>query len=533
MLKRCVAVLLIMALVVVSAACGKPGNETKPEKDNEQEQESKERKKNGFRRYTVELDTKGNVTSQKTLTEEYEDLITEKTYRKYRDGEVTELTRWYYDNSGEVLLKKVEWHADPYYLTVSREYDTEGRLIRYSQKQEHEPELWEEQEEIRLPEEYSQILRNLDTYAFSVFYAKFDAKELKTEYTYKDDGSIKSIQSVTENGDMIALVECGEGDIILKQEYNFNQYRYKEAYNQETGKGTWELYSENVLDEHGVWSWALELSGEVEYDKDGKATRRTEYTENHPDSTTYLSKETLYYPAGDNVQANTTAYDLTGTESYRIQSVYDEKGRETIMVQEYFGTYSNTDPIKYIVTRTYHENGEIATQSSKYFDYKKNEYLLNAEEERDADGGSLIYRQYDNLGKLEQESVTEYIQVDGIAGKVKRTDASEYTDGVGQLKTQRWYICVKNPYNEDVWFNYSYIEFDKRGNGKDNYKAEFDEEGCLIKWSLAVDEDLFTEYDVQGRPTHVREDQAGPDAGWQAEGMFEHFYEYWEGEAPQ
>ena len=48
MLKRCVAVLLIMALVVVSAACGKSGNEAKPEKDNEQEQEkSKERTKTG------------------------------------------------------------------------------------------------------------------------------------------------------------------------------------------------------------------------------------------------------------------------------------------------------------------------------------------------------------------------------------------------------------------------------------------------------------------------------------------------------
>ena len=45
MLKRCVAVLLIMALVVVSAACGKSGNEAKPEKDNEQERRKAKRER--------------------------------------------------------------------------------------------------------------------------------------------------------------------------------------------------------------------------------------------------------------------------------------------------------------------------------------------------------------------------------------------------------------------------------------------------------------------------------------------------------
>ncbi len=531
MLKRCVAVLLIMALVVVSAACGKSGNEAKPEKDNEQEQEkSKERTKNGFRRYTNVMDEYGNVTSAKELTEEYEDLITEKTDRVYKNGEVTELTRWYYDSTGKILLKKVEWHANPYYLTVSREYDTEGRPIRYSQKQEHEAEPGVEQEKINFPDEYFRFILNMDTYAFGAFYANFDVKELKTEYTYGDDGRLKSIQSVAETGDVIAFVECGKGDIILKQEYNFNQYRYKEAYDPETGKGTWELYSESVMDEHGRWSWALESSGEVEYDKDGKMTRRTEYTENNPASSAYLCKETVYHAVGDGVQANTTAYDMDGAVSSRIESVYDSKGRETLMVQEYLGLYTNTDPLKYIVSTTYHENGQVATQSSQYFDYEKNEYVLRLEREWDADGVSLISRQYDELGQPEQEFITEYVQVDGVAGKVRRQDASEFTGGVGTLVTQNWYICMKNPYNEDEWVNYSYIDFDKRGNGTDRYNAEFDQEGRLIKTSVG---EYFTEYDAQGRPAHALDSQAGSEEGWQAQGYYEHFYEYWEGEMPQ
>ena len=90
-------------------------------------------------------------------------------------------------------------------------------------------------------------------------------------------------------------------------------------------------------------------------------------------------------------------------------------------------------------------------------------------------------RRGDELGQPEQEFITEYVQVDGVAGKVRRQDASEFTDGVGTLVTQNWYICMKNPYNEDEWVNYSYIDFDKRGNGTDRYNAEFDQEGRLIK----------------------------------------------------
>ena len=520
MLKRCIAVLLIMALAVASAACGKSGNEKEPGQEQEQ------KKKSGFRRYTVERNMNGTVLSEKILTEEYEDLITEQTDRIYENGEVTELIRWYYDDSGEILLKKVSWHADPYYLTMSAEYDAKGRIIRFSQKREHEIAEGAEKEKMYFPEEYYPFI--FDSGSFAINYTDFDAKEVKTEYTYKEGSDeIASIRTVTDTGETIALLERGDGEIILKQEYSLDSIRYKEAYDPATRKGTWEQHVKNYLDEDGQWNWLLNTTGEIEYDEAGRPVKRTEYAHNLIDGDmSSPSRVTRYSYTDDTKQVNTVSYMNDGTKAYCYNEWYDSKGHLIQTETENFQGmhYQATSTI------TYHENGTVATQSAKFYDSENGEYLSYGEEKLDTDGVSLWSIQYNSEGQPEQEFVTEYIQMQGIDGKVRKTSCYNYNDGEKELATENLYVCVKTPEGEDDWINYSYKNYGGVEKGKDAYKAEFDAEGHLIKVSLAdgVDSyDYLLEYDAQGRPTHIMKHDADKP------GIQEHFYEYWEGEAPQ
>jgi hypothetical protein len=132
--KRITAILLIAVTVLVSTACEK-GTEEKKEPF-------------GFRQYRTGKEN-GEVTGERELLLEYENLITESTEKEFYKGEVTAITKKYFDETGSKTLKHVEWiQGEP---TVSYEWDMNGRLIRYSEKWEEENPTYGR---LYLPSEY-------------------------------------------------------------------------------------------------------------------------------------------------------------------------------------------------------------------------------------------------------------------------------------------------------------------------------------------------------------------------------------------
>ena len=232
MRKKLTAIILTVILIVTLAACGKKNTTTDP---------AKELQKFGFREYRVDY-----ITGDRALSVKYENLGTERTLTKYdEEGEISSIEKWYYDNTGEHLLKHVKWSA--YDATAAEEYDMNGRLIRRSAKKEEKEGSQDWWQTLYFPNEYSSYSKKenqsvgLALVIGGYEHAKPDVKEIVTEYTYfGETDTIKEIKTVSDSGDVVGLLERGEGDIILRALIDGEYIHYDETYDAATETGEFE-----------------------------------------------------------------------------------------------------------------------------------------------------------------------------------------------------------------------------------------------------------------------------------------------------
>lgn len=490
--KKVLAVLLAVVLAAGMTACRGGGKESAPEPEKEKHEP------NGYRVYLTTTDLDGNVIQNHVLAAEYEDLFTERTLKEYYmdTNELESLVRWYYDESGETLLKRVRWTADEAYLTQSDEFDSKGRKIRESSKQEHE-EAPIQQSPV-LPEEYEEYMTSYSVInSFWGYYLELeDVKELKTEYTYQGDTEkLAGMKTVTENDDLIATVELGEGEIILSLKFSDLTARYEEVYHPGEHIGTWELYRKDMWSDNA--DWELCLTGEKEYNESGLCMLETVYV-NSENGTREKSEEKTY--------------------------THDTEGRLTkVTVDE----YNWGEKVPYSAeTYTYYNSGAKATA---LWEYMGEDVTLETvkEEEYDETGETVVEREY-SKGRISKEILTEYVEEPGIAGRVRKSTWNTYTNGILD-QTDEWYeVSMFNGIEEDEWVTYRSVSV------KGKYKTEtnestFDSEGHLVKVNTGEFSSL--EYDTRGRLVK-QEWVAGIGENGESEKL-ELVYEYWEGEAPQ
>ena len=237
----------------------------------EKEKQEKKLPEYGFREYSVDPEDE----SKRRLVEEFENLGTETTRKTYgEDGNVIELTKEYFDSTGEHLLKEVRWTSN--HLTKSVEYDMLGRCIRIQEKQEdgYDPMTGGG---LVLPEDYRYADKVLYESDFLYFYwGMYDftvdpsIRELRTEIAYKGDTKqIASIQTVTETGETVGFMEFGDEDTILSAMLNVDEQQFEETYDAQSRTGAWKFTSDQTGGSQ------KEYFGEKDYDASGRCIRYT------------------------------------------------------------------------------------------------------------------------------------------------------------------------------------------------------------------------------------------------------------------
>ena len=555
MFKKIIAVVLILVLAVGLTACsgGTKNSTKKKEKEqeekkeqqeqNEQQEPKKKRQPSGFRCYKTEdpSDPKNRI-----LLEEYEDLVTEATLKEYNDdsddedsdNELAEITRWYYDDEGEILLKEVNWHANSRFVTYAVEYDRAGRTIRYSEKQEHE--YAEDQDRPGIPFDYREFISSDDYYNFSV---GDDVKELVTEYTYKGDtDKLAGLKSVTDTGNVVAVVELGDGDIILSKRFQQDTWRLEETYNPDTRTGTWNHYTWSITYDDDYfengWDWVVDMYGTKEYDESGRILRSATYRpeeyigDDDIKVRMCLSEETVYSYGSDGMVSTTRDFDRSGICSSEKKETHDPEGRVLQSVSKGFDeggilAYERES------TYTYHENGERASEFARERYSYESDWHISADYEYDENGDMTAWRTYDNEGQLRDELTVTKPEVPGISGEV-RCRKSVYYDEESEYKiSERYEVHMKMPDVGDAsmyvpygdgWFVYRIVVTDWNDKTtEDDLDASFDSEGRLRKVYIFDSGTKFAEFDEQGRVVHCFE------SAWSSD--WEYFYEYWEDEA--
>lgn len=548
MCKKIMAVLLSVLLAACLTACSGGNKNSTREKEKEQEEKKeqqepkKKRQPSGFRYYKTEdpSDPKNRI-----LLEEYEDLVTEATLKEYNDdsdgedsdNELAGITRWYYDDEGEILLKKVNWRADSRSVTSAVEYDMAGRKIRYSEKQEHE--YTEDQYKPGIPFDYREFLLGDDYYDFS---AGDNVKELITEYTYKGDtDKLAGLKSVTDTGNVIAVVELGDGDIILSKRFQQDTWRLEETYNPDTRTGTWNHYTWSITYDDDYfengWDWVVDMYGTREYDKSGRILRSATYKpEEYIDDYDIkvrmrLSEETVYSYESHGMVSTTREFDRSGICSSEETDTHDPEGRVLQSVRRGFDeggilAYERES------TYTYHENGEKASEFVRERYSYESDWNISADYEYDENGAITAWRTYDE-GQLTSEITVTKPELPGVSGEVKCRRWISYDEESEDKISERYEVRMKlpdvgdgltySPYG-DEWFVFRIVVTDWNDKTtEDDLDASFDSEGRLRKVYIYDSGTKFAEFDEQGRLVHSF------DSAWSSE--WEYFYEYWEDEA--
>lgn len=495
--RKMIAIVLVIVITAVSTACGRGGTEKNTGK------------KHGVRVYmTVTED--GVVTKERRLIKEYEDRGTEKTITGYDDdGNVDELTKSYFDDSGEHLLKQVIWERN--YPTYSYEYDRAGRLISECQKNENPDE--ELITDLRIPSEVLRPIKKQFLYLdFSVLPNK-NVTELKTEYSYFEDSDrLKTIKTVTEDGSVVVSFEMGEEDIVISGFLENYKGRYEETYDPGTNTGTWKYLTSSGKSQFGV----------KQYDSSGRCVSYTIYDE----TPQYLLYETSVTYDAEGAHAVTKRYDRNsekGTSLYKlIERVYDKDGLETYLLDMWYDENGNvTDgDAKY---RTYHKNGKTATVKAESWNEQTQAMKKDYETCYDEDGectDTYIY------GNVPYEKHIRQIDYPGVSGKVRCNTVTHHSDGSDNYSfntrvEEQYEVCMTNEYGAEKW--YRFLEVVTTDGEKLEYSfGTFDSDGRLI--TAKAEFSNMVEFDQQGRISRKKED------AW--DGTVEVTeYEYWEDES--
>ena len=512
--KKLIAIVIAAALVLALTACGKGGKNKKNEPF-------------GYRKYTITTDS--GIEEGRELAEEYENHGTESTLISDDEGKAYDIRKWFYDETGEKLLKEVAWSKGS--PTVAKEWDANGRLISYSQKKEEDNDT---DFNLEIPTEYNAyddreyLVKNIG----GKYFTRKSVKELQTEITYRGDtDEIATIRTVTDQGDVVASLERGEGDIILSETWEGSyQASYGEAYDEATRTGYGSEQNEDGM-----------ICGYIEktYDENGKLTRVLEYSCTDGWKTLEYDTSIVYSEDGSSQVYRIQYYTyLLRSDSEELAKWYethysydaDQRLTEEIVFrypiwEEENYTEKRFDSSK---TYTYYENGQLKKEEQYEFDEETSQVYPSYTVEYDKEGNELSEEYYTPDGYYSSVSTYEYTDDPAVCGKVLHTVTKRYGGQEEPKEVTELWKCsysVVREYDSLVTYRREYT-----GEGVDDVSTTpvYDKDGYLseIKWAMAGYEET-TELDRKGRIVHnIFKD---PDDNWSSEVI----YEYWEGKKEQ
>lgn len=523
--KKIIALVLVLAMAVQTFACGKPSDSGKNEV-------AAIKHPYGYKKYSCYQKSAGGDV-QKHLSVEYENYGTERTRKLYYEDsdEPYRITKWYYNNTGDLLLKKVDWRKHS--ATESYEYDTRGRLIRYSTKWEDPDDeyYWDYSCSIlSLPDEYFEYSKKpgLNTPEEN-FALERSVTELVTEYTYKGDtDSYKTIRTLDNKGHEICSMELGEEDIVLSKIIYGMYGQYTEEYDPSTRKSAGTYKSDGEV-----------INITKEYDELGRCVKR-EYQQ--LDTSGYnVRREGLYDYYSDHYEFTESYY--YGDENAPLYMVTRERiNKDGQTLQEDSEYYDNDGWMSshYRYTYTYHENGETASsllESSSYYDYGESPELEKQYEVVYNEDGDLIKYIYYNYGSEtndEYSSETEVTKEQTAMGTVKHFRERSLNNSSTSEKDYVHLPEMDDP-DDMEWVKFS-EKSDYSGIEYITAVAEYTDDGKLkrieyLKEANSVEEAReqgyeYREFDEKGRTIRYGSQYTPDDLG----GFFTEYYtwEYWE-----
>ncbi|MBP5461826.1 MAG: hypothetical protein J6Y20_06850 [Lachnospiraceae bacterium] len=480
-MKKGMIIFLAVTVAMMTVACGKP----------------KDKKKSfdvyGYKMYSVNPEGE----TEYTLLEEYENRGTERTLIKYiRDGAVTavgERTKYYYDDTGEHLLKVVTWREAG--VTISREYDFQGRCIvelaKYEEGYYPGMDHGDETTVLSLPLAYwtytDKAYRHLHAY-FRDRIVSPSKRELRTEFTYRGDTKeIAGICTWDGDGKVVALLERGEGDIVLSEVVEASLQRYEETYDAETRSSSWRYYSEDTI----------EYYGERKYDSEGRCVL---FTKHDPMLSEY---EEYTYQYEENSFLETIRYfEDTGEKTEEVRYRYDYAGRE--LEREIYDQLSGKQVLRMRTSREYDGDGRETVYIEEEYDGKGNLLwgIRNDTEYDDANGKTLLYRTELTVSGTQQERrLMETTQVtystDASLGKIRITERTQFapyevdTNGVivsgniDSIYDKTYEVCLPDmcDHTKENWVCYGHTQtWDQNDDRKteEPITAEIDKDGYLL-----------------------------------------------------
>lgn len=506
--RKITAAVLIIILLISLTACGRGSEEPLTIRF----------RKSGVRAYRYSVLPDGTF-KKKRMTLEYEDLGTERTQKSLAsDDSVITLKKWYYDDTGEHLLKEVS--LEKYQLTESVEYDLQGRKIAHRLK--NDMKIKAALIRFDFPDEYGDFLPEA-VYKPDYLYRDDPASEMVTEYTYEGNTDrIKTIRTVTDLGCVIGSLECGEGDIVLSchmigYDYYISEPReYQETYDALTGQSQWTLYRDAELLSHGVRT----------YDDRGRCVS----TETFDTEKNRTWRETYQY--GDDGSYEQREEHMTARGEYLPTEIkqFDSKGKCISKKTYDYTSDPDMDTDEWILYRSksyeyeYYDNGEVSRVSTKKYDGQGE---LTGENKRTYDArGRLTSDVTVSDGIMTQSDTMEIISVPGVAGDVMHQTRVKYNSREETYEREELYrLLLPDPDQpwEQLWMTYSL--YDSTEIYSDRYHAEFDEQGRMQRIERkSYQFTEFFEYDEQGRLTRAGTiyNQQGRETGT--------LYEYWEEE---
>ena len=513
-------IILTFVLLVALTACGKKEETPEPEK---------QLPKFGFREYQFDSDE-----GTRWLEKKYENLGTERTLSQYDDEGAVSIVKWYYDSTGEHLLKCVNWSR--YEPTTSDEYDMNGRLIRKSVRQMEMEDGSGWYRELLFPDEYATYSAKENGNVGLVHHANYvsvksNVHEIVTEYTYVGESdTIKGIKTVTAAGDVIGLLERGEGDIVLNALIDGEYVHYEETFDAEQGVGKYN-YSFISETEYGEKS-----HGSKQYTSSGLLVNVFVQDDQGPNEGRTI--EVAYgYDSDGGYDEYELFRDSNGAVYLYSKSWFDADGK--CLREE-----TKSDTLVTEVEYSYYENGNLSRHAEVNYFGSMTEESSRYEREYNEDGTFRSSRAY-NAGKLTEENIDTYIEMPGVAGQVLCSKAfrNNYDECYNEV-----YYSIQMPNDYEPGKTKQVVFRTERENDAGKMvccqQGIFDSEGRLIRIEDGNCYDvtkaeingilIVTEFDEKGRQTTAYT-RYWPNSNYNgADTMKEEgtVREYWEGEDP-
>lgn len=509
MRKRTIILIVAVAAMLLTACGKKPEEKEKP-------------KPYGFKEYSVDP----KDSSRRTLTKEYENRVTERTWKNYDEsGEVTWLKREYYDETGEHLLKEVTWGKER--PTVSREYDFQGRCTVEMSKYEdgvYPVPNFDESKVISFPQEYwNYSEKDGLKLPFSLTEVNRSVLEVRTEFSYRGDtDEIERICTKNGDGKVIGLLERGEGDIVLQELLECDLLIYEETYDPQTRTAKWQVMESGELYRFGL----------KEFDAEGRCIRYTNSgTESWSDYSEYrfLYDETGYWQERysgetESKKALDTRLHYNNAGERTVYEWYRSENRSMHVWYRWTTEYDEKERLLLSLSEEWDDDGDLISSERSEYEYEDSE-----SESVERDYLTSWYASAPNepsSRNLQYEKRTVTSEDPGL-GTIKHVVTTWFVSGDRTQSTEIYAVCLPDPYDHEKenWVTYFCENNDTNWEaGEKTVTSELGENGRLLRVEdlSGSDATVYSEYNEQGLIIHRRQVSTMSDAELITE------WEYWE-----